>query len=76
MKKIVLCLNDFPIGVYDSTQLADAAADRDWKRREPCWEAQGLKFKESLSGWGSNAYKFSKWFYHQHEFEVNAEAHL
>lgn len=74
-KRVVLCLNDFPMGVYTSTELADAAALADWKKREPRWEEQGLKFKESMSGFGT-PYTFTKWFYHQHEFTVDAEAKL
>lgn len=72
---VVLCLNDFPLGVYTTTELADAAALSDWKKRELRWEEQGLAFKESMNGMGG-AYKYVRYFYHQHEYEVDAPARL
>ena len=68
MRLIVLCLNDCPVGVYSSNALADAAALEDWRRREPRWEELGLQFKQSVNG--------SIWFYWQHEFTLDKEAHL
>jgi hypothetical protein len=72
-KLTVLCLNDYPIGVYSSEQFAEFAAVVDWKGREPRWREQGLKFKESFDG---TIGSYVKWHYHQHEFEVDAEARL
>jgi hypothetical protein len=69
---IVLCLNDYPIGVYTTSDLADAAALADWKRREPRWEAQDLRLGQSMSGF--TGYKYMRYFYHQHEFALDAEA--
>lgn len=71
---IVLCLNDHPIGVYTTPELADEAAEADWKGREPTWKEHGLTsvgsaFQKSLG-------IYMRYHYHQHEFEVDAPARL
>ena len=71
--RIVLCLNDFPIGVYTDAVLADYAAHLDWARREEPfqpWKPCGMQFGEGeLNG---SIYK--RYHYHQHEFVVDADA--
>lgn len=56
MKVIVLCLNDFPIGVYNSERAANTAQEID----------RGERIKTYLAGEIRRAL-----YYHQHEFEVN-----
>jgi hypothetical protein len=73
-KLTVLCLNDWPVGIYTSEAKADEAALKDWKKREPRWQEQGLQFKEALGAAGGLSYTYTKYFYHQHEFVVDAEA--
>jgi hypothetical protein len=74
-EKVVLCLNDSPIGVYDSKAEADKAAEADWRAREPRWREQGLTsvgsaFQASFGG------VYLRYHYHQHAFVVNAPAKL
>ena len=76
MKLIVLCLNDYPIGIYSTEELADAAALVEWQQREPKWKEQGLKIGESSDTVGGKPFTFTKYYYHQHEFEVDAKAVL
>lgn len=73
---VVLCLNDFPIGVYTSTDAADKAARADWEKREQPnapWKPKGMKLGECYMQ-GSGV--FTCYHYHQHEFTVDAEARL
>lgn len=73
---IVLCLNDYPVGVYTTEALADEAALSDWRKREPRWKEQGLKLGETMFGTMLPAHKATKYYYHQHEFKVDAAAEL
>jgi hypothetical protein len=73
---LVLMLNDWPIGVYASAIEAKAAAEADWKKREPRWEQQGLKLGESLDAISLHSFPFQKWHYWKQEFTVSAEARL
>ena len=76
MKLTVLCLNDYPIGVYESYEAAEQAALEEWRRREPRWKEQGLRPGETLSHTGGKPHTFTKYCYHYHEFELGAEARL
>lgn len=72
---IVLCLDDFPLGIYSTEALADAAALTDWKRREPNWERFGLTVGQGCyHEWTEQPVRFLKYHYHQHDFVVDAEA--
>lgn len=73
MKMTVLCVNDCAIGVYSTHELADAAATTDWERREQ--RHKGLERGEAYSSFG-NGSVYAKYYYHFHEFEVDAEAAL
>jgi len=75
MEMIVLSLNDFPLGVYTTQRRADAAALKDWKKREPMWKTHGLKFKEARSEFGSGA-NYVRYHYHSRAFTVDAPANL
>lgn len=76
-KLVVLCLNDYPIGVYETSEEADAAARRDWERREPRWREQGLKFGEKLDqAPGYAGLKYTCYYYHQDDFVVGEDARL
>ncbi len=70
---VVLCLNDFPVGVYATCDAADAAALADWRRREPLWEFHALTFGQAYNG---RIGAYAKYRYHSHAFVVNAEAQL
>ena len=72
---IVLMLNDYPIGVYTANATANYAELVDWRRREPKWEEQGLKFGESLYKAGCDV-PFMKWHYRQYDFVPDTEPKL
>jgi hypothetical protein len=74
-KAIVLCLNDYPIGVYLTSEEADAAAKLDWERREKPyvpWKPKGMKLGQAWDGGGL----YMKYYYYQRTFIVGAEAAL
>jgi hypothetical protein len=73
---IVLCLNDGPLGVYSTVELADDAALVDWQKREPRWKQLGLSLGQSCidNGYTDRPIRFIKYYYHQHGFVVDAEA--
>jgi hypothetical protein len=76
-KRIVLMLNDYPVGVYTTAELAYAAAHADWKRREPRWKELGLMIGQSVvSGHTEKPVPYAKWYYRNYEFVVDAEAKL
>jgi hypothetical protein len=70
---IVLCLNDVPIGVFSTGDLANAAMFTDWKRREPKWAQLGLSVGQSCinNGFTVDPIRFTKYYYVQHEFAVD-----
>ena len=74
MRMTVLCINNFPIGVYTAPELADQATTADWMRREP--RNRGLNRGETRVTIGGIPHIHHQWHYHVHEFEVDAGAKL
>ncbi len=77
-KRVVLMLNDFPIAVKNGIAgRFDAAAEVEWKKREPQWKELGLKMGECCHEvFGGKPVPFTKYHYHTYEFVVDGEARL
>lgn len=77
-KRIVLMLNDYPIGVYTTEALADEAAEVEWKKREPRWKELSLTVGQSCvhNGNTKDPVRFAKYYYRTYEFAVDGEARL
>ena len=66
----VLRLNDWPVGVYTTKKKAEAAALLDWKRREPRWKEEKLKFGQT---WSTSTGNYHRWHYYTDTFKIDAE---